>query len=117
MSMHLKPLTAEEEVGLREHGLPVGAPSQLADAFRLGMAWAEKVRAEAVLAAPQPDADGWIPWAGGECPLSEGTEFFVRLRDLEEYGDDRPEDWRWSHSDPSSHEYRDDIIAYRIARK
>ena len=40
MSMHLKPMTPEEESGLRAHGLPVGKPNQLADAFRLGMAWA-----------------------------------------------------------------------------
>ena len=60
MSMHIKPLTPIEEAGLRAHGLPVGKPSQLADAFRLGMAWADKARAEAALAEPQPDADG--PW-------------------------------------------------------
>ena len=40
MSMHLKPLTPIEEAGLRAHGLPVGTPSQLADAFRFGVAWA-----------------------------------------------------------------------------
>lgn len=45
MSMHLKPLTPIEEEGLRAHGLPVGVPSQLADAFRLGMAWADEARA------------------------------------------------------------------------
>ena len=56
MSLHLKPLTPAEEAGLRAHGLPVGGPSQLADAFRLGMAWAEKARAESTLAEPQPDA-------------------------------------------------------------
>lgn len=44
MSMHIKPLTPIEEAGLRAHGLPVGTPSQLADAFRLGMAWADKAR-------------------------------------------------------------------------
>ncbi len=50
MSMHIKPLTPIEEAGLRAHGLPVGTPSQLADAFRLGMAWADKARAESTLA-------------------------------------------------------------------
>ena len=57
MSMHIKPLTPIEEAGLRAHGLPVGKPSQLADAFRLGMAWADKARAEAALAEPQSDAE------------------------------------------------------------
>ena len=56
MSMHLKPLTPIEEAGLRAHGLPVGKPSQLADAFRLGMAWSEKARAEAALA----DSSVWV---------------------------------------------------------
>ena len=55
MSMHIKPLTPIEEAGLRAHGLPVGTPSQLADAFRLGMAWSEKARAEAALAEPKSD--------------------------------------------------------------
>lgn len=71
MSMHLKPLTSEEEAGLRAHGLPVGGPSQLADAFRLGMAWAEKARAEAALAEEVrtyvqavPDHCDRITWRG-----------------------------------------------------
>lgn len=40
MSMHKIPLTPLEEQGLCAHGLPVGQPSQLADSFRQGMAWA-----------------------------------------------------------------------------
>lgn len=39
MSMHKKPLTPLEEAGLRSHGLEVGKPSQLSDAFRQGVAW------------------------------------------------------------------------------
>lgn len=39
MSMHKVPITHLEEEGLRKHGLPVGAPSQLSDVFRQGMAW------------------------------------------------------------------------------
>ena len=40
MSMHNIPLTELEEEGLKLHGLPISTPSQLADAFRLGMNWA-----------------------------------------------------------------------------
>lgn len=40
MSMHKIPLTPLEEEGLRLHGLDIGTPSQLSDAFRLGMNWA-----------------------------------------------------------------------------
>jgi len=42
MSMHKKPLTPLEEEGLRVHHLTIGAPSQLSDAFRIGMAWAQR---------------------------------------------------------------------------
>ena len=41
MSLHKIPLTPTERDGLTKHGLPVDAPSQLSDTFRLGMAWAK----------------------------------------------------------------------------
>ena len=40
MSMHKMPLTDLEHAGLINHGLDVGKPSQLSDAFRHGMKWA-----------------------------------------------------------------------------
>jgi hypothetical protein len=40
MSMHKVPLIKIEEEGLKAHHLPIGKPSQLADAFRHGIAWA-----------------------------------------------------------------------------
>ncbi len=40
MSLHKEPLSTLEQQGLERHGLPVGTPSQLADAFRLGVRWA-----------------------------------------------------------------------------
>lgn len=40
MSMHKTPLSKMEEEGLLKHGLQVGAPSQLSDTFRQGIAWA-----------------------------------------------------------------------------
>ena len=45
MSMHKIPLTDVEESGLLAHGLDIGTPSQLSDAFRLGVRWAIKDRA------------------------------------------------------------------------
>jgi hypothetical protein len=49
MSNHKTPLTDFERKGLEAHGLGrhIGIPSQLADAFRQGIAWA-------LNAAPQP---------------------------------------------------------------
>lgn len=40
MSMHNVPLTDIELNGLIKHGLDIGTPSQIADAFRRGVAWA-----------------------------------------------------------------------------
>lgn len=42
MSMHKEPLTSMEREGLVKHGLPIAAPSQLSDSFRLGIRWALK---------------------------------------------------------------------------
>lgn len=39
MSMHKIPLTDFERIGLENHRLPIGVPSQLSDAFRIGMAY------------------------------------------------------------------------------
>ena len=67
-------------------------------------------RAESALAEPKPDADGWIPWAGGDCPLERRVRHQVRFR----YGDEShwskcPYGWNWEHTGAPT-----DIIAYRI---
>lgn len=54
MSMHKIPLTQAEETGLRAHGLAIGTPSQLSDAFRQGVAWGQQAEREA--GAAQLDA-------------------------------------------------------------
>lgn len=41
MSMHRIPLTDIEKAGLIAHGLPIGNPSQVSDAFRQGIQWAK----------------------------------------------------------------------------
>ena len=67
-------------------------------------------KAEAALAAPQADADGWIPWSGGECPVPAGVRVDVLLRN----GKKRQEEpgWLfWGHGQLDG-----DIIAYRIAK-
>jgi len=37
-------------------------------------------KAEAILAAPQPANDGWIPWPGGDCPVESDAVITVKLR-------------------------------------
>jgi hypothetical protein len=56
MSMHQKPLTRLEEAGLLAHGLDIGTPSQLSDAFRQGVAWSQGQQIPRCTAA-RPD--GW----------------------------------------------------------
>jgi len=70
-------------------------------------------KAEAALAEPQADADGWIPWSGGECPIPEGMAFDLRFSDgakLIAASSDWPTaEWDWScESGPYG------IVAYRI---
>lgn len=80
----------------------------------------------AVTAEPQPDADGWIEWKGGECPVAQGCRVDVRFRDGEEEfslialpvdGEGRPREVRgaakrfWHHDNHMS-----DIIAYRVVK-
>lgn len=63
-----------------------------------------------------PDADGWIEWSGGECPVGIFTFVQVRFRNGGEgvgpagHWVDRWSD-RWSHYGPLRSE---DIVAYRV---
>ena len=73
-------------------------------------------KAEAALAEPQADEDGWIPWSGGECPIPEGMAFDLRFRDgakLIAASSDWPTaEWDWScESGPYG------IVAYRIVKE
>lgn len=75
---------------------------------KVEFARAEAVLAEAVLAEPQPDADGWIPW----CPVDPSALVEVRLRDGKEFIGNEARDgseWIWGHDGG-----RDDIVAYRV---
>ena len=73
-------------------------------------------KAEAALAEPQADEDGWIPWSGGKCPIPEGMAFDLQFRDgakLIAASSTWPAtDWGWN-LDSSPY----DIIAYRIAKE
>jgi len=56
----------------------------------------------------QADADGWIPWNGGECPLPDEVRFDAMFRDGDSTNNNSPKFWRWSHYGVPI-----DIIAYR----
>ena len=73
-------------------------------------------KAEAILAAPQPSADGWIPWEGGERPVTHNTTVEVRLRNGWE-GDLLASVWHWHHATQESSDAKEvDIIAYRVVK-
>lgn len=61
----------------------------------------------------EPDNEGWIPWAGGECPVDGETRVDVKFRWGGEIRDEpavRFDQWNHASSDA-------DIIAYRIAKR
>lgn len=68
-------------------------------------------RAEYFHLYPAPDADGWIEWKGGECPVGAFDVIEVRFRDyfneVNHAGESRVYDW-------VHHGSRTDIIAYRL---
>ena len=73
-------------------------------------------KAEAILAAPQPADDGWIPWEGGERPVTHNTTVEVRLRNGWE-GDLLASAWHWHHATQESSDAKEvDIIAYRVVK-
>jgi hypothetical protein len=65
--------------------------------------------------APIADADGWIDWPGGECPLARGTTVEVLHRDESQwrcralYTFAHPVCWRHDANNPQH-----DIVAYRV---
>ena len=67
-------------------------------------------KAEAILAAPQPSADGWIPWEGGECPVERGDVVRVKAKNGE-IDTDKAHFYDWWHTGSSF-----DIIAYRVVK-
>lgn len=68
---------------------------------------------EAALAASKAVAghDGWIQWAGGECPVDSDAIVEVKCRwhNQHQYNNDRAGDFYWAHTGSNA-----DIIAYRL---
>lgn len=68
---------------------------------------------EAALAASKAVVghNGWVQWAGGECPVDsdEIVEVKFRRHNQCQYNSDRAGDFDWAHTGSSS-----DIIAYRV---
>ena len=91
------------------------------DGFETKAARAAIAKAEAALAEPQPADDDWIPWKGGDCPVTVGTRVDAKFRDGEKAynvpaGDCAEDPDSRSASDWSHMESNYDIVAYRVAK-
>ena len=87
------------------------------DGFETKAARAAIAKAEAALAEPQADADGWIPWSGGECPVeTPAHNLFIRFRSGKEASDhaSRAQSYVWQYEGKA---HPADIIAYRIVKE
>lgn len=63
--------------------------------------------------AAEANADGWIPWRGGECPVPVGSRCSIRLRNADVAHCIRdPEAWWWGRAAERTAALSD-IIAYR----
>ena len=61
---------------------------------------------------PAPDADGWIEWRGGECPVAKGAPIAIRHRDWSEFTETFALGYwnaRWRHEGMAG-----DVVAYRL---
>ena len=67
-------------------------------------------RAEYSHLYPVPDADGWIDWKGGECPVGDGDRIDVKFSDGGEFFD-VDSDWDWGVDACGCN-----IIAYRRSK-
>ena len=68
-------------------------------------------KAEAALAAPQADADGWIPWSGGECPVHGSAPVAIQTKNGGKHTGPA-KIWEWRHLGHFA-----DIAAYRIIKE
>lgn len=60
----------------------------------------------------KPDADGWIEWKGGECPVPDGTLVEVKFGNGHTDSRNTAGAWRWEWSEESPLSYS--ITAYRL---
>lgn len=61
-------------------------------------------------AKARKDAEGWIQWAGGECPVDVDTLVQIQAGFSPDQSPSPAGNWMWDHDRP----LRDCIIAYRV---
>lgn len=73
----------------------------------------EETAAELIPSVPAQDAEGWIAWGGGKCPIKEGEYVEARFADGQEDTGKGPGEWWprcWEHTEDPG----DFIVAYRV---
>lgn len=73
-------------------------------------AQAEVERLEGVPPGTAPDADGWIDWEGGKCPVDDGVLVDVETRSGKRYITSVGYYFDWRNNN-----YDCDIVAYRLS--
>ena len=76
----------------------------------------ERLLAQLQQSSPQPAADGWIAWEGGECPVDADTQVEVRFRYDKRHRKPRFASDVWWHHSSFDDEGHGDIIAYRVVQ-
>lgn len=71
----------------------------------------DRLNRDAQAAVNAPDANGWISWGGGECPVAAGTLVDVKLRNGQHLSYRHVSDLSWDHINLQT-----DIIAYRLSQ-
>jgi hypothetical protein len=59
----------------------------------------------------EPSAEGWIQWAGGECPVSRKAWVDVRWSDGQAFEENRAGMWRWKWDEGQAN-----LTAYRLSQ-
>jgi hypothetical protein len=73
-----------------------------------------QAKLEKLESRPVPcESDGWIDWAGGECPVDEHQVVRAKLRDGG-MSRGRAGDYAWFHDGPEHWQGNCDIVAYRV---
>ena len=63
----------------------------------------------------ESDADGWIPWSGGSCPVADNTRVDARFRGgAVDPSGGQARNFYWNHPWALAGNPDADIIAYRI---
>lgn len=95
-----------------DHVSKLDLDATLFEAWRAGREELRKESCSVKCGDAKPKEPAWIPWEGGECPLSDTVkrwEYEVRAGVIEPGEEINPRHLRWAHTGGDG-----DIVAYRV---